>query len=386
MLDRHVRLAAALTSGAGQHAAVEHISAMFHGTMNVLRRCERLDASGRDALLAVGELASSRLVAAVLSSAGIEARWVDARRAVVTNGRHGAARPLEDATREAAAREILPLLQGYRVPVVGGFVGATADGRVTTLGRGGSDYSAAIVAASLDASRVEIWTDVDGLLSADPRIVPDASLLERVSGVEAYDLARFGARVLHAGTLEPIASPRIPVVIRNSRRPSLRGTEIGSAIDPDAPAIAGVAHRQAVSVIDVVARDLGASADFLDRVSECVDHGANQAVTPIAVSPQRAVIALDDAGSVEGVCQRLHAVADVASVERGGLVAVVGHGVHSDAAVWGALLRLRERDVVHRIVQSSSGCALVAITTPGAAHDVTRELHGVSRRRAMEVA
>jgi aspartate kinase len=386
ILDRHVALLGALTAGAPQGAAIDHVAALFHGAAASLRAAGVLTAAQRDGLLALGELASSRIVAAVLSVAGIQARWVDARRVLATDDRFGAARPRRAETRHAAAREIVPLVAHGFVPVIGGFVGATISGQPTTLGRGGSDYSAAIVAAAVDASRVEIWTDVDGILSADPRIVPDARLVRRLSGVEAYDLARFGARVLHAGTLEPIAERRIPLFVRNSRRPASACTEIRSASHPEAGPIAGVAHRAAVSVIDLLARDLGTSAEFLDGVNECVDHGANHAVTPIAVSPQRALIAVDDARSVDGICERLQRVADVASVERGGLVAVVGHAVHSEPSVWRALLDLRERSAVQRVVQSSSGCALVAITAPGSADEVVRELHGAGAVRAMEVA
>jgi aspartate kinase len=272
------------------------------------------------------------------------------------------------------------------VPVIGGFVGATVGGRPTTLGRGGSDYSAAIVAAAVDASRVEIWTDVDGILSADPRIVPEARLVRRLSGVEAYDLARFGARVLHAGTLEPLAGRRIPVYVRNARRPASMFTEIGPGADAGAAMVVGVAHRPAVSVLDLVARDLGTSAQFLDGVNACVDHGANHAVTPIVVSPQRALVAVDDTDTAERLCGRLRGVADVASVERGGLVAIVGRAVHSEPSIWRALLDLRERAAVRRVIQSSSGCALVALTAPGSADEVVRELHGAGTRRAMEVA
>ena len=386
ILDRHLALLGALTSGAPQGAAIDHVSALFHGAAAALRAAGALSAPQRDGLLALGELASSRLVAAVMGAAGIESRWVDARRVVATDERFGAARPNPANTRLAAARELVPHLVGGVVPVIGGFVGATAAGQPTTLGRGGSDYSAAILGAAIDASRVEIWTDVDGILSADPRIVPDARLVRRLSGVEAYDLARFGARVLHAGTLEPLAGRRIPVLVRNSRRPSSPFTEIRGGADPAAGPVAGVAHRAAVSVIDLLARDLGTSAEFLAGVNECVDHGANHAVTPIAVSPQRALIAVDDADMGDRICERLHRVADVASIERGGLVAVVGHAVHSEPAVWRALLDLRERAAVQRVVQSSSGCALVAITAPGSADEVVRELHGVGAVRAMEVA
>ncbi len=386
LLDRHLELLAALTSGGVQGAAIDHLSAIFQGAAALLRLSGVLSTAQRDSLVAVGELASSRLVATVLASAGVDARWVDARRAVVTDGRFGAGRPLQSKTRDAAAREITPLLERGRVPVLGGFVGATETGQPTTLGRGGSDYSAGILAAAIGASRVEIWTDVDGLLSADPGVVPHATLVRRLSGIEAYDLARFGARVLHAGTLEPLAEARIPVLIRNARRPASACTEIRNASDPGASAVAGVAHRSSVSVIDVVARDLGASAGFLDAVAESVDHGANHAVTPIAVSRQRALIAVDDARAADGVCDRLQKVADVASVERGGLVAVVGHAVHSEPSVWRALLDLRERAAVQRLVQSSSGCALVALTAPGSTDEVVRELHGVGISRAMEVA
>jgi len=387
LLERHLDLAYDLTAGALQQAAIEHLAAIFQGASALVQRDGAFGPAQRDALLAAGELASSRLVAAVLATAGNDAAWIDARRAVVTDARHGAARPCVDATRDSVRREMFPYLAAGRVPVIGGFVGATRSGQPTTLGRGGSDYSAAIVGAALDASRVEIWTDVDGLLSADPGIVPDAQSLPKLSGVEAYDLARFGARVLHAGTLEPVSRPRIPVVVRNSRRPAGLGTEIRHVADASHP-VAGLAHRPAVSFIDLVARDLGVSSEFLRLVAECVDHGANHAVTPVAVSPQRALVAVDDANAAKEIGERLGRVADVVSVERGGLVALVGHGVQSDPDAWRALLDLRERSAVRRVVQSSSGCALVAVTAPSLADDVVRELHGrvISTRRAMEVA
>jgi aspartate kinase len=380
ILDRHLALLAALTAGAPQGAAIDHVSALFQGAAASLRGPRALGAAERDALLAVGELAASRVVSAALQAAGIAARWVDARRTVVTDDRFGAARPRQADTRRAAARELVPPLASGHVPVVGGFVGATAAGQPTTLGRGGSDYSAAIIAAAIDAARVEIWTDVDGILSADPAVVSDAELVRQLSGVEAYDLARFGARVLHAGTLEPIAERRIPLLVRNARRPESACTEVLSGSSCDAAAVVGISHRPAVSVIDLLARDLGTSAAFLDGVSECVDHGASHAVTPIAVSGQRALIAVDDPRMAERICERLAGVADVASVERGGLVAIVGQSVHSEPTVWRALLDLRERAAVQRVVQSSSGCALVAITAPGAADEVMRELHGTRLR------
>jgi aspartate kinase len=386
VLDQHVALARAMTSGRRRQHAIDQVTA-FVGEAAVRLSAGRLDAQQRDAVLACGELASSCVVAAALADAGVPADWVDARRVVVTDDRHGAARPRVNDTRAAAARELVPRLEAGFVPVLGGFVGATLAGVATTLGRGGSDYSAGLVGAVMDASRVEIWTDVDGLLSADPRVVSDAVLLDRLSGIEAYDLARFGARVLHAGALEPVAAPQIPLVVRNSRRPAAPGTEIRpGAAGPSS--IAGIAHRPAVSVIDLASRDLGASVKFLSLVSASVDHGARHAVTPIVVSPQRAILAVDEPRVADEISGRLSSVADVASIERGALVAVVGSGVQSEPAVWRAFLNLRERSLVSRIVQSSSGCALVGVAAAGAADDVVRELHGrvFDGARAMEVA
>lgn len=388
ILDRHFALAAAMLSGARQQAALEHLTAIFRVAASILGAHGPLDGARRDAVLGAGELASSRLVAAALVQEGIPACWADARRVLITDDRHGAARPLRAETRAAVARELEPHLAAGRVPVVGGFAGATAGGTPTTLGRGGSDYSAGILGEALSASRVEIWTDVDGLLSADPHVVPDAMLVERLSNVEAYDFARFGARVLHAGTLEPVAEPRIPVFVRNARRPSQAGTEIRYERELVPAAVVGIAHRSAVSVIELVSRDLGTSAAFLDLVAGCVDHGANHAVTPVAVSPQRAVVAVDDPAAAEALCARMAGVADAASIERGGLVAVVGGAVQSDPGAWRALLDLRERAAVRRLFQSSSGCALVATTEPDAVEHVVRELHGrvVNPSAEMEVA
>jgi aspartate kinase len=386
VLDQHVALARAMTSGRRREHAIEQVT-RFLSEAAVRLNDARLDAAGRDAVLACGELASSCVVAAALADAGVSADWVDARRVVVTDDRHGAARPRLNDTRAAAERELGPRLEAGFVPVLGGFVGATASGVPTTLGRGGSDYSAGLVGAVMDACRVEIWTDVDGLLSADPSVVVDAVLLDRLSGVEAYDLARFGARVLHAGALEPVAVPQIPVVVRNSRRPAAPGTEIRSGVG-SAASVAGIAHRPAVSVIDLASRDLGASVKFLSLVAASVDHGARHAVTPIVVSPQRAILAVDEPRVAQEISAQLASVADVASIERGALVAVVGSGVQSEPAVWRAFLNLQERSLVSRIVQSSSGCALVGVAAPGAAEDVVRELHGCvfDGARAMEVA
>ncbi|MGZ6989311.1 MAG: aspartate kinase, partial [Thermoanaerobaculia bacterium] len=177
-----------------------------------------------DALLAVGELMSSRLVAAALRARGTDAAWIDPREILATDATHGAAQPDEKETALRVSARVVPELEAGRTVVTGGFVGAAPDGSTTTLGRGGSDYSAALFGAALyDAGgavdRIEIWTDVDGILTADPRVVPAARLVPEVSAAEAAELAFFGAKVLHPATIRPAVARGIPVAVRNSFRP-----------------------------------------------------------------------------------------------------------------------------------------------------------------------
>ena len=171
-------------------------------------------------LAASGELLSSRIVAAALAGAGLSAAWVDARRVIVTDDVHTRAVPQMEATGQSVGRELAPYLERGYLPVVGGFVGATPDGRTTTLGRGGSDYSAAVIGACLGAREIQIWTDVDGMLTADPRLVEGPRVVSHLSFAQAYELAYYGAKVLHPGTIEPAVAHDIPVRVLNSSGPT----------------------------------------------------------------------------------------------------------------------------------------------------------------------
>src|SRR6202041_4171554 len=180
-----------------------------------------------------GERLSAPLVAAALQECGVETEAIEATELIVTDGYHGAAEPAIDRTRERCEVRLRPLLQKGIVPVVTGFIGATPEGVLTTLGRGGSDYSATILGAALDADEVIIWTDVDGLMTADPRVVDGACTIPEISYREAAELARFGAKVLHPKTLRALTQCRVPLWIRNTFKPHSPGTRItpaGSAI------------------------------------------------------------------------------------------------------------------------------------------------------------
>jgi aspartokinase/homoserine dehydrogenase 1 len=179
-----------------------------------------------DSISSLGERLSAPLVAGVLAELGVHAEATDATELIVTDAHHGSAEPARDLTRARSESRLRPLLQQGIVPVVTGFIGATTEGALTTLGRGGSDYSATILAAALGADEVIIWTDVDGVLTADPRLVPDACTIPEISYREAAELAYFGAKVLHPKTLRAVMEAGIPVWIRNSFAPERPGTKI----------------------------------------------------------------------------------------------------------------------------------------------------------------
>jgi bifunctional aspartokinase / homoserine dehydrogenase 1 len=205
----------------------------------------------RDAISSLGERLSAPLVAAALAESGMSSEAVVATELVVTDSCHGAAEPLMDATRQRCEARLRPLLRHGIVPVVTGFIGATADGVLTTLGRGGSDYSATILGVALDADEVIIWTDVDGLMTADPRLVPEAATIPEISYREAAELAHFGAKVLHPKTISAVTAHGIPLWIRNTFSPDLPGTRItpnGSSADAGVKGLTAITEVVLITV------------------------------------------------------------------------------------------------------------------------------------------
>ncbi|HEX4948399.1 MAG TPA: aspartate kinase, partial [Blastocatellia bacterium] len=237
--------------GAQLREALQAQFAELLSTLDDLRRSGTVTAALSDAVSAQGELLSSLLVAAACRAEGISSERVDIRPLMRTN---------DDFTRAAIEFEIAnPLLEhaftaqvkAGHVPVTQGFIGSTADGRTTTIGRGGSDYSASIIGAAVNATAIEIWTDVDGMMTTDPRIVPEAAKIKTISFAEASELAYFGAKVLHPSTLRPAMVKDIPVYICNSRRPQVQGTAILSHAPASQAPIKAIAFKRGITVVNV---------------------------------------------------------------------------------------------------------------------------------------
>ena len=284
-----------------------------------------------DGIAAAGELLSSRVVAGALQAAGIDTAWVDARKAIVTDDQYTAAAPLTAETGEALKREVAPHLAAGLVPVIGGYVGATRDGVATTLGRGGSDYSAAIIGAGLGVAEIQIWTDVDGMLTADPRVVRDPRVVAHLSFGEASELAYFGAKVLHPSTILPAVSTDIPVRILNSRRPDAPGTLITARPPVNDRPIVALACKRNITVVEVTSTRMLMAHGFLRRLFEVFER-YRTAVDVVTTSEVSVSVTIDDDRRLEEIARALREFAEVTIEPQMALLCAVGENLRVDPA------------------------------------------------------
>jgi aspartate kinase len=327
----------------------------FHDLRSVLTSVailREVTPRGTDRVAAAGELISSRMVTAALQAEGSPARWVDPRRTLVTDSRSPAL-PLTDETGRAAANEIAPVLGGGGIAVTGGFVGATSEGITTTLGRGGSDLSAAILGAALHAREIQIWTDVDGLLTADPRVVDDAQVVPELSFDEASELAYFGAKVLHPSTILPAVDRAIPVRILNTRRPEGRGSLILPRATDRGRTLTAIACKRHVTVVDVTSPRMLQAHGFLRRVFEVFERHETS-VDVVTTSEVSVSVTIDDTRRIDAIERDLAAFASV-RVERGlAIVCAVGDQLRHDPLTAGRVLGTLERFPLRMVSQAAS--------------------------------
>ncbi len=285
----------------------------------------------QDEIVAYGEQLSSQLLAAVLRENNLQARYVDARRCVRTDDVYGSAAPLPQ-TSAATRAELMPLLVSARIPVLGGFIGSSDKGVTTTLGRGGSDYSAAIVGAALEAREIQIWTDVSGVLTADPRIVKKARTIPVLSYQEAAELAYFGAKVLHPKTIQPAIDCRIPVRVCNSRAPSDAGTLIVAESESTPQTVKAIAHKNGITTVQVTsARMLGAYG-FLRGLFEVFDRHRT-AVDVVTTSEVSVSLSIDDASALPQLIPDLERLGMVEVEKNRTIISIIGEGLRNTPGI-----------------------------------------------------
>jgi aspartate kinase len=285
----------------------------------------------RDKVMATGEKLSSVLFAYTMMMRALPATHVHSEEVIWTDDRFGGATPDMDLTREAAGRVLLPLLERKRIPVMGGFIGRTRQGATTTLGRNGSDYSAAIVGAALSADEVQIWTDVDGLLTCDPRLVPSARVIDLLSFAEAAELAWFGAK-LHPRTLEPAIAADIPIRVLNTHNPDSPGTLITRTGAEPSSGPRSIARKKGVTIVHVTSNKMLGAHGFLARLFSVFEQ-LQISVDLIATSEVSVSVTVDEKHDMEELERRLREIAAVELIDDQCIVAVVGKNLMTDTRV-----------------------------------------------------
>lgn len=290
-----------------------------------------------DRIVSFGERMSSVLVAAVLNERGCPAQAVSSDRLIVTDSVFGSAAPLLDRTTEKAQSTLEPIFSAGLLPVVTGFFGADERGITTTLGRGGSDYSASILGHALDADEIWIWTDVDGVLTADPRIVPDARTLKTISYAEATEMAYFGAKVIHPKTMHPAVERDIPIWIKNTFQPERTGTQIGPE-SPDGHLAQAIASISGLAAITVEGRGLLGVSDVTARVFTAVGRTSANVYMISQASSQHSLTFVVQGTHVDAALAALNAEFET-DLERGRVLSIAADRDLAIVAVVGAAMR-----------------------------------------------
>ncbi len=327
-----------------------------------------------DVVAAIGELLSSRIVAAACAHEGLPAVWVDARRVIVTNDDHTCAVPLMRETVAALRASVMPLIEAGQVPVLGGFVGATAAGHTTTLGRGGSDYSGALVGAGVDAAEIQIWTDVDGMLTADPRLLAQPRLVPHLSFAEAAELAYFGAKVLHPSTIHPAVERNIPVRILNSWKPDAPGTLITADPPASATPLTAMAAKRDVTVIDVTSDRMLMAYGFLRQVFEVFER-FRTAVDVVTTSEVSVSVTVDDRRHLDAIVEALSAFAEVVVEPEMALLCAVGDRLRNEPGIGARVIRVLEEVPLRMISQAASRRNITVILRQGDLQHAMQRLH-----------
>jgi aspartate kinase len=327
----------------------------------------------RDKVMSIGEKLSSVLFAYTMMMRALPSELVSAEDVIWTNDCFGGATPDMERTRAAAKQNLVPLLERNRIPVMGGFIGRTEAGATTTLGRNGSDYSAAIVAAAIGAKEVQIWTDVDGLLTCDPRLVPGARVIDLLSFEEAAELAQFGAK-LHPRTLEPAVEANVPVRVLNTHNPASPGTLITRAGAAVSAGPRSIARKRGVTMVHVTSNRMLGTHGFLAQFFD-VFAKLGISVDLIATSEVSVTVTVDEKHDIDELKKRLGEMAEVTLEDGQCIIAVVGQNVMSDARVGARVLEALDGMPVKMISLGRSGLNLSLVVDDANADAAVKAVH-----------
>jgi aspartate kinase len=327
-----------------------------------------------DYVASFGEVLSSKIVAAAFAARGLPGVHVDSRQCLLTDSSYTRAVPQFEETNERLRKRVQPLVDGGKVPVMGGFVGSNRSGITTTIGRGGSDFSAAIFGAGLNAERIEIWTDVDGMMTTDPRLCSDARRIKVISFDEAAELAYFGAKVLHPATVLPAVQKNIPVYVLNSLNPTCEGTKIIARAPRCTNIFKAIALKKKITLVEVASPRRLLVHGYLKSIFEAFDEH-DVAVDVVSTSEVSVSVTAETNEAIPALAADLAKIADVKYEGRKAIVCLVGENLRDTAGIAAKVFGILEDVKIRMISQGASEINLTFVIEEDDAAEVVRRLH-----------
>ena len=348
----------------------EELQRLLEG-LSILRE---LTPRSQDRILSYGELLATTIIASTLQSRGINARWLDARDFIITDERFTRARPVDELTLRGIQEKVRPLVLSGHVPVIQGFIGSTRGGATTTLGFEGSDFTAALAGAALDVSNIEIWKDVNGIMTADPRIFAGARTVRNISFEEASELTLFGAKVLHPGTIEPARRKDIPVNIYNSRQPDAGGTTITANANNGTNIVKSIAYNMPVCIINIVSDSHVDPAGFLRSVFDILDR---EGIVPCVVTTAGASLAMAVSASedMEHAIDELTRLGTVNIAGEKASISLVGENIRTTHYFAPVVFQNLEDVNIYMVAQGASPISLTFVVNESDVSSVIARLH-----------
>lgn len=326
-----------------------------------------------DAVSGLGELLSSQIMAALLKKQGFAACYLDAREFIITDEHYGKAAPLWEQLEPKTRQAVLPAIKDGLIPVTQGFIGSTISGASSTLGRGGSDFSASIIGVAIDAKEIQIWTDVDGMMTADPRVIPEAQVLPEVSFQEASELAYFGAKVLHPLTIKPAVEKNIPVRILNTMQPEKPGTLISSWVRPSG-VVRAIASKKGITTIFITSPSMLMTHGYLSNIFVIFDK-FHTPIDLISTSEISVALTIDQTENLEDIVKELSVFGDVHVVSNVAIVSVVGREFRQRSGIAGEVFATLKDIAVLMISGGASDINLSFVVSEAQADLAVRQLH-----------
>lgn len=378
IIDRHYRMIADLIRGLSEQDRLIRQFKIFDEELRSLLYGISItgDLSPRvlDFVMSYGERMSTVILTEALREHKLRAELMDSRKCIVTGSAFGKAEPIFAATQEACELQLRPRLDKGIVPVMQGFIGANEQGVTTTLGRGGSDYSAAIIGTVMNAEDIEIWTDVDGMLTADPNIVPTALRIREMSFKEASELAFFGAKVLHPSTVLPAIEKDIPVHILNSRRPQLSGTLIKAQINQAATAVKSISYKRGINILNISSTRMLGSYGFMKKIFDIFNEHQT-AVDLVTTSEVSISLSIEHSPDLDRLVGKLREYGEITVQRNKAIICIVGERLRAERGI-AARVFSRLRDVpVDMISHGASEINLTFVIDEDRVPEAVLELH-----------